>query len=183
MQEPETYSVAEAVRVLGVSERRVRQLCEGGVLEARKDDQGRWRPYQHSVHARLEERPARTRGKRSRETPEEPSESAAELRERVEDLQRRLGRAEGRLELTEQTESTLRETLERERARADRLEDELREARDRLEERSAATRPAEEPEELQNQAESAEPQSDKGTIPGEAKEPERRSIWRRWFGG
>jgi hypothetical protein len=50
----------------------------------------------------------------------------------VEDLQRHLGRLEGRLEileLTEMAESTLREQLERERERADRLEEELRDAR------------------------------------------------------
>ncbi len=54
----------------------------------------------------------------------------------MEALQRELGRLEGRLELTEVTESTLREALERERERADeerdranRLEEELREAR------------------------------------------------------
>ncbi len=58
-------------------------------------------------------------------------EEATELRDRVEDLQRELGRLEGRLELTEVAESTIREQLERERARADRLE-ELREARERL---------------------------------------------------
>jgi chromosome segregation ATPase len=53
-----------------------------------------------------------------------------------ETLQRQLGSLEGRLELTEVTESTLRESLERERERADhereraeRLEQELQEAR------------------------------------------------------
>ena len=52
------------------------------------------------------------------------------------DLQRELERMEGRLELTEVAETTLREQLERERQRADqereraeRLEAELREAR------------------------------------------------------
>jgi hypothetical protein len=50
-------------------------------------------------------------------------------RDRESDLQRELGRLEGRLELTEAAESTLREQLERERARADRLEEELRDAR------------------------------------------------------
>jgi hypothetical protein len=48
-------------------------------------------------------------------------------------LERALGRLEGemraRAELTAVTESTLRESLERERERADRLEEELREAR------------------------------------------------------
>ena len=55
---------------------------------------------------------------------------------KVEALQRELGRLEGRLELTKVAESTLWDHLERERKRADeereranRLEEELREAR------------------------------------------------------
>jgi chromosome segregation ATPase len=49
-------------------------------------------------------------------------------------LQRDLGRLEGRLERTQIAESTLREQLERERSRADRLEEEQRELRTELEE-------------------------------------------------
>jgi hypothetical protein len=52
--------------------------------------------------------------------------NASELVERVETLAMELGHTRGRLELTEKTESTLREQLERERERADRLEEELR---------------------------------------------------------
>lgn len=55
---------------------------------------------------------------------------------RVEDLQRQLGRLEGRLELTERTESTMQQErerlvadLDRERERAERLERELEAAR------------------------------------------------------
>ena len=51
-------------------------------------------------------------------------------------LERELGRIEGRLQITEVAESTLRDQLERERLRADeerdrahRLEEELRQAR------------------------------------------------------
>jgi len=47
----------------------------------------------------------------------------------VEALQRELGRLEGRLEIEAVARSTLEESLTRERERADRLEDELREAR------------------------------------------------------
>ena len=47
------------------------------------------------------------------------------------DLSYRLGRAEARAELTERTESTVREQLIRERERADRLEAELREERNK----------------------------------------------------
>ena len=49
----------------------------------------------------------------------EVSESAVEIQLRAEALQRELGRLEGCLELTAVAESTLRESLERERERAD----------------------------------------------------------------
>src|ERR671910_647890 len=57
-----------------------------------------------------------------------PEELPRGLVERLEDLQRRLGRCEGRLELTQITETILRKQLNRERERADRLEANLREA-------------------------------------------------------
>jgi hypothetical protein len=61
--------------------------------------------------------------------PPEASQEAADLRLRVEDLQRQLGRLEGQRELEAVTQSTLREQLQRERERADRIEEELRDAR------------------------------------------------------
>ena len=57
-----------------------------------------------------------------------PEELPRGLVERLEDLQRRLGRCEGRLELTQVAETILRKQLNRERERADRLEADLREA-------------------------------------------------------
>lgn len=65
-----------------------------------------------------------------------PPEAREALAKERPALQRELGRLEGRLELTEQADSTLREQLERERQRADqerertqRLEAELAERR------------------------------------------------------
>ena len=57
-----------------------------------------------------------------------PRDLPKEIVERLEALQRQLGRLEGRLELTRDLETTLREQLEHEGERADRLEGELREA-------------------------------------------------------
>jgi hypothetical protein len=57
-----------------------------------------------------------------------PEELPKGIVQRLEDLQRRLGRCEGRLELSHVSETVLREQLKRERERADRLEAELREA-------------------------------------------------------
>jgi excisionase family DNA binding protein len=119
------YTVGEAAKVLRVTERTIRRRLERGELQGRRDPtSGRWYVEARSVTEVLPDRPP----KASERVPDASLE-AADLRERVETLQRELGRLEGRLELTEQTESTLRETLERERERADRLEDELRDAR------------------------------------------------------
>jgi hypothetical protein len=64
-----------------------------------------------------------------RNYPEEAGELPEELSKgivrRLEDLQRRLGRCEGRLELTRVSETILRKQLKRESERADRLEREL----------------------------------------------------------
>jgi hypothetical protein len=57
-----------------------------------------------------------------------PEELPKGIVRRLEDLQRRLGRCEGRLELARVSETTLRKQLKREIERADRLEAELREA-------------------------------------------------------
>ena len=61
-------------------------------------------------------------------TGELPEELPKGIVQRLEDLQRRLGRCEGRLELTRVAEAILKKQLDRERERADRLEAELREA-------------------------------------------------------
>ena len=127
MEGEDTYSVPEAAKVLQLTEGRIRQMLRAGTLEGISPEEsgGRgWRIPMHAVNDR--ERPPRV--ERATE-PLGASESAREYRERVEALQRELGRLEGRLELTEVTESTLREQLQRERERADRLEAELSEAR------------------------------------------------------
>jgi hypothetical protein len=97
--------------------------------------EGNWRLDKVSVHTfrdgRRTSKPRegpRTRSKR-------PDSSTAW--DRVTELERALGRLEGemraRAELTATTESTLRESLERERERADRLEERAEKLRDELE--------------------------------------------------
>ena len=121
----EQYTVQEAARILRTTERTVRRRLERGGLEGTRDPTtGRWRVKAHSVTAAMPERPP----KASQEAPD-ASESVREYQERVEALQRELGRLEGQRELEAVTQSTLRESLERERERADRLEEELRNAR------------------------------------------------------
>jgi hypothetical protein len=105
-------------------------------------------------------------------------ELAPELIEVVQDLQYRLGRAEAQVELTAQTESTLREALERERERADRLEAELREHRGV---RPESTR--DEPHGPETVAEEPEG-TDTPTGQGDRETgvQRRSSWWRRFFG-
>ena len=106
----DTYTTGQAARILKVTDRGVRKMIDRGELEARQDDRGRHLIAQRAVHAMLEER--RASGEIADEAPR-GGEEARELRERVEALQRELGRLEGRLELTEWTESTMREERER----------------------------------------------------------------------
>jgi excisionase family DNA binding protein len=120
------YTTGEAARILKVTEARVRQMLGAGELEGTRDPvSDRWRIPQHAVHARLEQR-------RPSEAPR-TSADAREWIERVAVLERELGRLEGRLQLTDVAESTLRDQLERERERADRLEDRAEKLRGELE--------------------------------------------------
>jgi len=121
--EGEEYTAQEAARILRTTERTIRQRLERGDLEGRRDPTtGRWFVSARSVTAAMPDRPP----KESQVLPDAFSE-VAELRARVEDLLRQLGRLEGRLEISERTESTLREDLERERRQ--RVEDLERERR------------------------------------------------------
>ncbi len=123
--EDDYYTVQEAARILRTTERTIRRRLERGDIEGSRDSiNGRWRASARSVHAAMPDRPPR-----ESQEPLEASEEVADLRARVEDLQRQLGRLEGQRELEEVTQSTLREQLDRERERADRLEEELRESR------------------------------------------------------
>jgi excisionase family DNA binding protein len=120
------YTTGEAARILKVTEARVRQMLGTGELEGTRDTvSDRWRIPQHAVHARLEQR-------RPTEAPR-TSADAREWIDRVTELERGLGRLEGRLQITEVAESTLRESLERERERADRLEERAEKLRGELE--------------------------------------------------
>ncbi len=133
--EEDTYTTGQAARILKVTDRGVRKMIDRGELEANQDERGRHLIPQRAVHAMLEERRAGV-GEISTEETLRSAEEARELRERVEGLQRELGRLEGRLELTERTESTMRE----ERERLEQLLGEERAERRRLQEQLDAER-------------------------------------------
>jgi len=134
--EEDTYTTGQAARILRVTDRGVRKMIDRGELEAHQDERGRHLIPQRAVHAMLEERREAEVGERSPEETSRGTEEARELRERVESLQRELGRLEGRLELTERTESTMRE----ERERLEQLLGEERAERRRLQEQLDAER-------------------------------------------
>ena len=132
------YSVDEAARILKLTPGRIRQMLRAGELDGVPPEEsgGRgWKIPMHVVHDR--DRPARIERSEATEPPESP-ERLSELEAEVRDLRYRLGLSEGRLELTERTESTLREERDRllserdrERERAERLAAELEEERSR----------------------------------------------------
>jgi hypothetical protein len=119
--EEEFYSVDQAARILKLTPGRIRQMLRAGELEGVPPEEGGgrgpgrgWKIPMHAVHDR--DRPGRV--ERSSEAPESP-ERLSELEVEVRTLRYELGLSRGRLELTEQAESTLREALDRERERAD----------------------------------------------------------------
>ena len=175
----------QAGRALGVIPRQVRNYIAAGDLEGRKEGKGvneRWLVSISSVEALRQTRhsegklPGQYRdvADEGAEAGQGAGESAALVRElaaRLEDVQYELGRAEARLELTGQAESTLQEALERERERADRLEGKLWETR----------KPSPEP---RGAPETIAEDKDRGDVPPEPQEPleHRSSWWRRFFG-
>jgi excisionase family DNA binding protein len=118
--EEDFYSVDEAARILKLTPGRIRQMLRAGELQGIAPEEGGrgpgrgWKIPMHAVHER--DRPARV--ERSPQAPESP-ERLSELEVEVRTLRYELGLSRGRLELTEQAESTLRDALERERERAD----------------------------------------------------------------
>jgi hypothetical protein len=169
MEERDAYSASEAAKVLKLSTRRVRQLAETEEIEGSRDAEGNWRLDKASVHAFRDERRLGSRapreGPRSRSKRPDP-------RGRVTELERALGRLEGemraRAELTAATESTLRESLERERERADRLEG-------RLEVTSEAESA------LRGRLQGEQARADR--LEAELREERSKGFWARLFGG
>ena len=177
-----------AATALRRSPRRVREYIRRGMLVARTEGEGvskRWLVSIDSLNEMLDDtgqgrgtrpdvRPrsaVRPRGDRRGRVDEAAVVDADELMETVQELQYRLGRAEARAELTAHAESTLREALERERERADRLQAELLEMMRKT------------PQEAPESAVSASEEVQEGTPPPEQQEPsQRRSWWRAFFG-
>jgi hypothetical protein len=138
MEGEETYSPAEASRVLGrsgrkITERRIRQMLQAGKLEGNRDEGGRWRIPRRVVNRLLTERREREQLRAEPESGPGVPEDVRELVDRVAALERERGRLEGRLELTEQAESTMRAERERLLAELEAERVERRQLAERLE--------------------------------------------------
>lgn len=178
----EVYTVQEAAKILGITDRRVRALAQEGRIEGQRTDAG-WKLFQYSVHSfrddkRGRERPLEARGS--------DSLSVSEWLSRVEALQRELGRLEGRLELTERAESTVREERDRllkelEAERQQHLDDVQRERAERLEAQQRAERLEQERSQLEDEHRRAEEETE--TLREELEAERSKGFWARLFGG
>ncbi len=176
-----------AAKALGVSPRTVRRMLEREELRGRLEKEGigkTWLVDITSIQRLRDERPAHGRGREESQGVSGTTDSTADVvRDLAADLAEaryQLGRAESRLELTSQTESTLREALERERERADRLEVELRENRRPQLELGPLRDEPHVHETVSETPEGTETPSDRGEP--EASIQRRSSWWRRFFG-
>jgi excisionase family DNA binding protein len=178
----EIYTVQEAAKVLEITDRRVRALAQEGRIEGERTEGG-WKLFRYSVHSfrdarRERERPLEARGSASLST--------SEWLGRVEALQRELGRLEGRLELTERAESSVREERERllrelEEERRQRQADVQRERAERLEAQQGVERLAQEHAQLE--AEHSQVEEEARRLREELEAERSKGFWRKLFGG
>jgi excisionase family DNA binding protein len=178
----ELYTVKEAAKVLGMTDRRVRALAQEGRIEGERTDAG-WKLFRYSVHSFRDERRERERPLEVRES---GSLSISEWLSRVEALQRELGRLEGRLELTERAESTVREGRDRllrelEEERRQRQADVQRERVERLEAQERVERLAQEHARLEEEHGRVEEETRR--LKEELEAERSKGFWRRMFGG
>jgi hypothetical protein len=153
-READYFTAHEAARVLGISPARVRQMLRAGKLEGERGPKlvegapGPWlvpasavRAYQESkkaavasdtvampreeIHPPDDPPPGTEKAGTPTETSERLSEGVGALRDKAEEILVELDRLEGRLEAAEVEQLALRETASREKARAERLQDEL----------------------------------------------------------
>ena len=178
----EVYTVQEAAKVLGITDRRVRALAQEGRIEGERMDAG-WKLFRYSVHSFRDDRRARERPLERRGS---DSLSVSEWLNRVETLHRELGRLEGRLELTERAESTVREERDRllrelEAERQQHLDDVERERAERVEAQQRAERLAQEHAQLEDEHSRVEEETQRLRTELEAERS--KGFWARLFGG
>jgi DNA-binding transcriptional MerR regulator len=187
-----TEVAAKAVRV---SPRTIRRYIERGELEAKPHGEGVRREWLVSVDSLHALRATRTSGAgvpeadREMEYADSIADVVREMAARLESRAEEAAELRVRLELTERAQSTLEDErsqalqeLEEERRRREEAEREREDLRRELQALREATEGAESVEERhrRREPEGTEPRS--GT-PGPQTSPQRRSLWRRMFGG
>lgn len=117
----DTYTAAQAAQLLGVSERRARQLVNEGKLVGDRGEDGVVRVSQQSVNEERKRRRAKptaavpVRTGRPRRSPSSPEVDVEQLADRVATAVGQ--RLQGQLEITRQAESLVRDELDAERAK------------------------------------------------------------------
>jgi excisionase family DNA binding protein len=143
----DTFTAGQAAQVLGISERRVRQLVTEGKLPGARGDDNIVRIPQQAVNEERKRRrgsasPAKAAAKRSGSKARQGRAQEVDVDDLAEKVASSIGkRLEGQLEITRQAESHLRSELDEERAtraqaeaRLSGVQIELAEARARLDE-------------------------------------------------
>jgi excisionase family DNA binding protein len=127
----DTYTVAQAAQILGISERRVRQLVADGKLAGERTGNGSLRLPQGAVNTERKSRRNTSRRKRGEIRPaargngSAPAAPAVDVDALASAVASAVGtRLEGQIELTRRAETLVRQELDEERAR--RLEAEAR---------------------------------------------------------
>ena len=139
------YTLKAGADILGVTQRRLLERLETGEIEGERDPQSsRWKIPKHVVHEIVPEPtptdPSPEEVAAIEGFVEQPTETVQGLIEKLGNLQRELGRLRNRLELARGAENTawqkekelLLEDQRRERERADKLQEENSELRERL---------------------------------------------------
>lgn len=131
----DTYTAAQAAQILGVSERRVRQLVTQGKLAGQRSDNGVVRVAQRAVNEERKRRQKVTGGttKRAPRAAAKAAPEPVDVGELAEKVASAVGqRLEGQLEITRRAESLVRQELDEERARRMQVEAQLQAAQTRL---------------------------------------------------
>jgi hypothetical protein len=134
-----TYTAAQAAKILGVSERRTRQLVTEGKLDGTRDADGVVQISQRSVNEERERRGPKPRAGATRKaTATRTSRASSDVDQIAEKVAAAVGqRLEGQLEITRKAESLVRSELDEERARRTEVEARLADAQRRIAELEA----------------------------------------------
>ena len=167
------YTLAEAARILEVTQRRVSEMLETGELEGERDSRSsRWKVPKHTVQELV---PEPVSDDPSPENPalqsgEQSAKTVQQLVEELGNLQRELGRVRNRLELARHADHTGRKK-ERERLLGE-LEQERERRRQEGEEAKSTL-----------QAEQVRWQKERARLQEELETERNKGSWRRLLGG